>query len=42
MFVCIATTSNEVETLEEQVSTWNLKTQASCALDQFYLPNNVL
>jgi hypothetical protein len=22
--------------------TWNLKSQASCALDHFYLPNNVL
>jgi hypothetical protein len=27
---------------EEQVGTWNLKSQASCALDHFYLPNNVL
>jgi hypothetical protein len=26
---------------EEQVGTWNLKSQASCALDHF-LPNNVL
>jgi hypothetical protein len=22
--------------------TWNLKSKASCALDHFYLPNNVL
>jgi hypothetical protein len=28
--------------LGEQVGTWNLKSQASCALDHFYLPNNVL
>jgi hypothetical protein len=25
-----------------QVGTCNLKSQASCALDHFYLPNNVL
>jgi hypothetical protein len=30
------------ESPEEQVGTWNLKSQASCALDHFYLPNNVL
>jgi hypothetical protein len=30
------------EPLEEQVGTRNLKSQASCALDHFYLPNNVL
>jgi hypothetical protein len=28
--------------LKNHHSTWNLKSQASCALDQFYLPNNVL
>jgi hypothetical protein len=27
---------------EEQVGTWNLKSQASCTIDHFYLPNNVL
>jgi hypothetical protein len=27
---------------EEQVGTWNLKSQASCALDHFFLPNHVL
>jgi hypothetical protein len=27
---------------EEQVGTWNLKCQASCALDHFFLPNHVL
>jgi hypothetical protein len=30
------------ESSEEQVGTWNLKYQASCALDHFHLPNNVL
>jgi hypothetical protein len=29
------------ESLEEQVGTWNLESQTSCALDHFYLPNNV-
>jgi hypothetical protein len=27
---------------EEQVDTWNLKSQASCALDHFFLPSHVL
>jgi hypothetical protein len=27
---------------EEQVGTWNLNSQASCALDHFFLPNHVL
>jgi hypothetical protein len=27
---------------EDHPSTWNLESQASCALDHFYLPNNVL
>jgi hypothetical protein len=27
---------------EEQVGTWNLKCQASCALDRFFLPTHVL
>jgi hypothetical protein len=27
---------------EKQVGTWNLKCQASCALDHFCLPNNIL
>jgi hypothetical protein len=27
---------------EEQVGTWNLKSQASCALDHFFLPTHVL
>jgi hypothetical protein len=27
---------------EEQVDTWNLKSQASCALDHFFLPTHVL
>jgi hypothetical protein len=27
---------------EDHPGTWNLKSQASCALDHFYLPNNVI
>jgi hypothetical protein len=27
---------------EKQVGTWNLKCQASCALDHFFLPTHVL
>jgi hypothetical protein len=27
---------------EDHPGTWNLKSQAICALDHFYLPNNVL
>jgi hypothetical protein len=27
---------------EEQVGTWNLKSQGSCALDHFFLPTHVL
>jgi hypothetical protein len=27
---------------EDHPGTWNLKSQASCALNHFYLPNNVL
>jgi hypothetical protein len=27
---------------EKQVGTWNLKSQASCALDHFFLPTHVL
>jgi hypothetical protein len=27
---------------EKQVGTWNLKSQASCALDHFFLPIHVL
>jgi hypothetical protein len=27
---------------EKQVGTWNLKSQASCALDYFFLPTHVL
>ena len=30
------------ESTEKQVGTWNLKSQASCALDHFFLPNQVL
>jgi hypothetical protein len=41
MFVCIATTSARHVSSEKQVGTWNLKCQASCALDSLLLPNNV-
>jgi hypothetical protein len=27
---------------EDHPGTWNLKSHASCALDHFHLPNNVL
>jgi hypothetical protein len=30
------------ESFEKQVGTWNLKSQASCALDHFFLPTHVL
>jgi hypothetical protein len=30
------------ESSEEQDGTWNLKCQASCALDHFFLPTHVL
>jgi hypothetical protein len=30
------------ESSEKQVGTWNLKCQASCALDHFFLPTHVL
>ena len=30
------------ESSEEQVGTWNLKSQASCALDHFFIPTHVL
>jgi hypothetical protein len=30
------------ESSEDHPSTWNIKSQASCSLDHFYLPNNVL
>jgi hypothetical protein len=43
MFVCIATFSSEdTVSSEEQVGTWNLKCQASCALDHFFLPSHLL
>jgi hypothetical protein len=42
MSVCIATTSSEVRESKDHPSTWNLKSQASCALDHFFLPTHVL
>jgi hypothetical protein len=34
-------TSARLRVTEEQVGTWNLKSQASCALDHFFLPTRV-
>jgi hypothetical protein len=42
MFVCIATTSARFHGFEDHSSNWNLKCQASCALDHFFLPTHVL
>jgi hypothetical protein len=42
MFVCIATTARGHVSSEKQVGSWNLKSQASCALDHFFLPTHVL
>jgi hypothetical protein len=42
MFVCIATISREVTNLEDHPGTWNLESQASCALDHFFPPTHVL
>jgi hypothetical protein len=42
MFVCIATTSSEVTShLKTKLVPGNLESQASCALDHSFLPNNV-
>ena len=41
MFVCIAMKSGEVTRSEDHPGTWNLESQASCALDHSFLPNNV-
>jgi hypothetical protein len=42
MFVCIATSSSEVMShLKNNLVLGNLKSNASCALDHFSLPNNV-
>jgi hypothetical protein len=43
MFVCIATSSSEVTShLKTKLVPGNLESKASCALDHFSLPNNVL
>jgi hypothetical protein len=39
VLLCLAVRSREPE---EQVGTWNLKYEASCALDHFFLPSHVL
>jgi hypothetical protein len=41
LFVLLRLTTRLQES-EDYPSTWNLKSQASCALDHFQLPNNVL
>jgi hypothetical protein len=42
MFVCIATTSNEVTShLKTKLVPGNLESKASCALNHSSLPNNV-
>jgi hypothetical protein len=42
-FVCIATTSSEDTChLKSKLVPGNLKSQASCALDHFFLPTHVL
>jgi hypothetical protein len=42
MFDCIATNISEVTRhLKIKLVYGNLESQASCALDHFYLPNNV-
>jgi hypothetical protein len=42
MFVCIAKTSVRSRESEDHLGTWNLKSQASCVLDHFFLPTHVL
>jgi hypothetical protein len=42
VFVCIATNSSDVTSHLEQVVHGNLESQASCALDHFFLPTHVL
>jgi hypothetical protein len=42
LFVCIATSSSEVTShLKTKLVPGNLESKPSCALDHFYLPNNV-
>jgi hypothetical protein len=42
MFFCIVTSSSEVTShLKAKLVPGNLESKASCALNQFYLPNNV-
>jgi hypothetical protein len=42
MFVVLLRIAVRSRESEEQVGTWNLKSQVSCALNYFYLPNNVI
>jgi hypothetical protein len=41
LFVLLQVAMRSRESKDHPV-TWNLKSQTSCALDYFYLPNNVL
>jgi hypothetical protein len=41
LFVLLRLARGDVSS-EKQVGTWNLKSQASCALDHFFLPTHVL
>jgi hypothetical protein len=41
MFVVLLRIAVRSRKSEDQLGTWNLESQASCALDHFSLPNNV-
>ena len=42
MFFCVTTASSEVTSyLKSKLVPGNLESQASCALDNFFLPNNI-
>jgi hypothetical protein len=42
MFACIATRITvRSQEFEDHLGTWNLESQASCALDHSFLPNNI-
>jgi hypothetical protein len=42
MFVVLLRIAVRSRESEDHPGTWDLKSQASCALDHFYLPNNIL
>jgi hypothetical protein len=41
MFVVLLRIAVRSRESEDQLGSWNLESQASCALDHFSLPNNV-